>query len=150
MFTWIMRLHVVIHNIISNVALPVYCINAIKYHNMYSSALCTIWDFNLWQGSVSSELLMCGGVHHILLLPLVARCLEIIDVCIWEVWVFCHADVVCLYLVCILWQFSMLHSTCLAVCLCWSRMQEATVKLWIWEGPHRFLKLIKTNVRKGK
>ena len=25
---------------------------------------------------------------------------------------FCHADVVCLYLVCILWQFSMLHSAC--------------------------------------
>ena len=34
------------------------------------------------QGSISSELLMCGGgVHSILLLPLVARCLETIDVC---------------------------------------------------------------------
>ena len=32
-----------------------------------------------------SELLMCGGgVHIILLLPLVARCLETIDVCIWR------------------------------------------------------------------
>ena len=36
------------------------------------------------RGSISSELLMCGGgVYSILLLPLVARCLETIDVCIW-------------------------------------------------------------------
>ena len=35
------------------------------------------------RGSLSSELLMCGGgVHSILLLPIVARCLETIDVCI--------------------------------------------------------------------
>ena len=35
------------------------------------------------RGSISSELLMCGvGVRSILLLPLVARCLETIDVCI--------------------------------------------------------------------
>ena len=27
-----------------------------------------------------------------------------------EVWVFCHSDVVCLCLVCIIWQFSMLRS----------------------------------------
>ena len=34
-------------------------------------------------GSLSSELIMCGGgVRSILLLPLVARCLETIDVCI--------------------------------------------------------------------
>ena len=33
------------------------------------------------RGSISSELLVCGGgVRSILLLPLVARCLEIIDV----------------------------------------------------------------------
>ena len=33
------------------------------------------------RGSLSSELLMCGGgVRSILLLPLVARCLETIDV----------------------------------------------------------------------
>ena len=32
---------------------------------------------------------MCGrGVHSILLLPLVARCLETIDVCIWRMFVF--------------------------------------------------------------
>ena len=35
------------------------------------------------RGSLSSELLMCGGgVHIILILPLVARCLETIAVCI--------------------------------------------------------------------
>ena len=39
--------------------------------------------------SLSSELLMCGrGVRRILLLPLVARCLETIDVCIWHMFVF--------------------------------------------------------------
>ena len=37
------------------------------------------------RGSLSSELLMCGGgVRSILLFPLVARCLETIDVCIWR------------------------------------------------------------------
>ena len=36
------------------------------------------------RGNISSELLMCGaGVRSILLLPLVARCIETIDVCIW-------------------------------------------------------------------
>ena len=40
------------------------------------------------QGSISSELLMCGGgVRSILLLPLVARCLETIDVCAWRMFV---------------------------------------------------------------
>ena len=34
---------------------------------------------------------------------------------VWEV-VFRHADVVCLCLVCILWQFSMLYSARLSVC----------------------------------
>ena len=42
----------------------------------------------IW-GSISSELLMCGGgVRSILLLPLVAKCLETIDVCIWCMFVF--------------------------------------------------------------
>ena len=41
-------------------------------------------------GSISSEMLMCGeGMHSILLLPLVARCLETIDVCIWHMFVLC-------------------------------------------------------------
>ena len=43
---------------------------------------------------ISSGLLMCGGgVHSILLLPLVARCLEKIDVCIWCMFVFMCAVV---------------------------------------------------------
>ena len=42
----------------------------------------------MW-GSISLELLMCGGgVHSILLLPLVTRCLETIEVCIWCMFVF--------------------------------------------------------------
>ena len=40
------------------------------------------------RGSISSELLCGGGVHSILLLTLVARCLETIDVCIWRMFVF--------------------------------------------------------------
>ena len=42
------------------------------------------------QGSLSSELLMCGDVRSILLLPLVAKCLETIDVCIWRMFVFMY------------------------------------------------------------
>ena len=39
--------------------------------------------------SISSELLMCSrGVRSILLLPLMIRCLETIDVCIWRMFVF--------------------------------------------------------------
>ena len=42
-----------------------------------------------WE-SISSSVLMCGGgVCRILLLPLVARCLETIDVCIWHMFVLC-------------------------------------------------------------
>ena len=41
------------------------------------------------RGSHCSELLVCGGgVRSILLLPLVARCLETIVVCIWCMLVF--------------------------------------------------------------
>ena len=40
-------------------------------------------------GSISSELPMCdGGVCNILLFPIVAGCLETIDVCIWRMFVF--------------------------------------------------------------
>ena len=39
--------------------------------------------------SIFSELQICGGgVFSILLLPLVARCLNTIDVCIWRLFVF--------------------------------------------------------------
>ena len=42
------------------------------------------------RGSISSVLLMCGrGLRSILLLPLVARCLDTIDVCIWRMFVLC-------------------------------------------------------------
>ena len=38
--------------------------------------------------SISTALLMCGeGVHSILLLPLVVRCLETIDVCILNMFI---------------------------------------------------------------
>ena len=47
------------------------------------------WAKRVRRGSHSSELLMCGGgVRNILLLPLVARCLETIDVCKWRMFVF--------------------------------------------------------------
>ena len=47
------------------------------------------------RGSISSELLVCGGgVRSILLLPLVARCLETIDVCIWRMFVLMSSDCV--------------------------------------------------------
>ena len=43
----------------------------------------------LRRGSISSELLMCGGgVDSILLLPLLARCLETIYLFIWRRFVF--------------------------------------------------------------
>ena len=49
------------------------------------------------RGGISSELLMCGGgVRSILLLLLVARCLETIDVCIWRMFV-------CMPIVVIVW-----------------------------------------------
>ena len=41
------------------------------------------------RGSISVELLMCGGgVRSFLQLPLVSRCLETIDVSIWRMFVF--------------------------------------------------------------
>ena len=44
----------------------------------------------VWRGSITPELLMCsGGVHNILLLPLMARCLETIVVCIWHMFIVC-------------------------------------------------------------
>ena len=41
------------------------------------------------RGSISSEMIMCGGdVRSILLLPLVARCIDTIYVCTWRMLVF--------------------------------------------------------------
>ena len=49
----------------------------------------------LRRGSISSKLLMFGGgVHSILLLPIVAICLETIDVCIWRMFVFIYVVVI--------------------------------------------------------
>ena len=45
------------------------------------------------RGSISSELTMCG-VRSIVLFPLVARCLETIDVCIWRMFVFMSVVVI--------------------------------------------------------
>ena len=46
------------------------------------------WVRRVRRGTISSELLMCGGgVRSSLLLPIVARCLETIDVCIWRMFV---------------------------------------------------------------
>ena len=43
----------------------------------------------MMRGSISSALLMCGGgMRSILLLPLVAMCLETIEVCIWRMFLF--------------------------------------------------------------
>ena len=40
------------------------------------------------RGSISSELLMCGrGVRSIVILPLVTRCLDTIDLCMWRMFV---------------------------------------------------------------
>ena len=40
------------------------------------------------RGSISLELIMCvGGVRSILLLPLVAKCLATIYVCMWRMFV---------------------------------------------------------------
>ena len=39
------------------------------------------------RGSISSELLMCDEDVRSILFPLVARCLDTIDVCIWRMFV---------------------------------------------------------------
>ena len=58
------------------------------------------------RGSISSELLMCGrGVRSILLLPLVARCMETIDVNTWRIFM----SVVMTF---ILWECLMYSGRC--------------------------------------
>ena len=57
-------------------------------------------------GSIYSELLMCGGgVRSILILRLVARFLETIDVCIWRMFVF-------MYVVVIVWEYLLRSGRC--------------------------------------
>ena len=58
----------------------------------------TLCKYDLRKGDLIglswARLLMCGGgVRSILLLPLVARCLETIDVCMWRKVVFMSAVV---------------------------------------------------------
>ena len=62
-----------------------------KYHLRKGDLFVLSWARvrRMRRGSISSELLVCGGgVRSILLLPLVARYLETIDVCIWRMFVF--------------------------------------------------------------
>ena len=57
--------------------------------------------------SVSSELLLCGGRARriILLLHLVARCLETLDVCIWGMFG-------CMYVVLTVWECLLCFGHC--------------------------------------
>ena len=56
----------------------------------YLFGLCWARVRRVRRRSISSEQLMCGGtVPSILLLPLVSRFLETIDVCIWRMFVLC-------------------------------------------------------------
>ena len=50
--------------------------------------------------------LMCGeGVRSILILPLVARCLDTLDVCIWRIFVF-------MYVVATVWESLLCSGRC--------------------------------------
>ena len=71
-------------------------------------------------GSISSELLMCGGsVHIILLLPPVPRCLETTDVYIYGLFaIYLH---VCIYVCC-----SDCDGVCVNVC-CVARIVKDSV-----------------------
>ena len=71
------------------------------------------------QGSISSEQLMCGGGgHSILLLPHVARCLEIIDVCIWHMFVIMPAVVTVWGSVLLLFVEVCVHVLICCECVC--------------------------------
>ena len=68
----------------------VMCVSVTEGHSGDGCDLAsTLCKYDLRWGSIFSKLLMCGGgARSILLLPLVARCLETIDVCIWSMVVF--------------------------------------------------------------
>ena len=62
-----------------------------RYDSRKGNLFVLSWARVRWmsRGSISSVILMCGeGVCSILLLLLVAMCLEIIDVCIWHMFAF--------------------------------------------------------------
>ena len=67
-----------------------------KYDLMQGDLFVLSWERvrRVMRVSISSELLMCGrGMRSILILPLVVRCLETIDVCLWRMFVFMPAVV---------------------------------------------------------
>ena len=67
-----------------------------KYHLRMGDLLVLSWARvrQVRRGSLSSELLMCGGhVRSNLLLPHVARCQETVDVSIWRMFVFMYVVV---------------------------------------------------------
>ena len=77
------------------------CVSCVMLQRGHSGDVCdlasSLCKYDLRKGdlfvlswaSISSELLMCGGgVRSILLLHLVARCIETLDVCIWRMFVF--------------------------------------------------------------
>ena len=69
------------------------CKNDLRKGDLF--VLCLARVRRVMRESTSSELLMCGGgVCSILLLPLVARCLETIDACIWRMFVFMYVVVI--------------------------------------------------------
>ena len=68
-----------------------------KYDLRKGDLIVLSWARVQWvrRGSISSEFLMCGGgVRSILLLPLMARSPETIDVCIWRMFVFMSVVVI--------------------------------------------------------
>ena len=68
---------------------------------------------------MSSDLLMCcRGVRSILLLPLVARCLETIDVCIWRLFVIMSIVVTVSGSVCMSCRCSSMGSMSVSSCRC--------------------------------
>ena len=50
------------------------------------------------RGSISSEMLICGGMCSILVLPLVAGCVDTIGVCIWRMFYVCCCHAFYIYL----------------------------------------------------
>ena len=78
-----------------------------KYDMRKGDLFVLSWVRQVKWGSISSQLLMYGGgVHSILLLPLVARCLKTIYVCIWRR--FCMSVVVTCVGVCGFLSFGVL------------------------------------------
>ena len=79
--------------------------------------------------SIPSELLLCGGgVRSILLLPLVARCIETIDVSIWRLFVFMSVVVT----VCGSVKMFVVYlcSRCDGCCVCIVKRGAVSARVW--------------------